>query len=160
MDIIDKLAEVFKEFPGIGERQARRFVYFLMYKNPTYSENLRDLISELKKDVAQCQECFRFFILGNKKEKLCDICANTNIDFSILMVVEKENKKRREKFKRDNSSVFFEPTRRSYGFVCERANQRSSRKAKSKNLLARQRPLHRHRTRIFRQRYAQKCIKK
>ena len=91
MDIIDKLAEVFKEFPGIGERQARRFVYFLMYKNPTYSENLRDLISELKKDVAQCQECFRFFILGNKKEKLCDICANTNIDFSILMVVEKDS---------------------------------------------------------------------
>src|SRR3989344_591423 len=50
MDIIDKLAEVFKEFPGIGERQARRFVYFLMYKNPTYSENLRDLISEVEKD--------------------------------------------------------------------------------------------------------------
>ena len=39
MDTIDKLTEVFKEFPGIGERQARRFVYFLMSKNPAYVEN-------------------------------------------------------------------------------------------------------------------------
>ena len=48
MDIIDKLAEIFKEFPGIGERQAKRFVYFLMHKNLAYAENLCTLISELK----------------------------------------------------------------------------------------------------------------
>lgn len=91
MDVVDKLTEIFKEFPGIGERQARRFVYFLIYKNPAYSENLRELILDLKKGVAQCKECFRFFIVGNKKEKLCDICANTNIDSSTLMVVEKDS---------------------------------------------------------------------
>ncbi len=91
MDIIDKLAEIFKEFPGIGERQAKRFVYFLMSKNSAYAENLSILISELKKEVAQCKECFRFFILGSKKEKRCEICANTNIDSSTLMVVEKDS---------------------------------------------------------------------
>ena len=91
MDIIEKLSQIFKEFPGIGERQAKRFVYFLMSRTPAYAENLSGLIIELKKEVAQCKECFRFFILNNKKEELCDICANSNIDSSILMVVEKDS---------------------------------------------------------------------
>ena len=91
MDIIDKLSHIFKEFPGIGERQARRFVYFLMSKNSYYSENLSSLILYLKKEVAQCKECFRFFILNNKKEKLCDVCINPNIDFSTLMIIEKDS---------------------------------------------------------------------
>ena len=91
MDIIDKLSQIFKEFPGIGERQARRFVYFLMSRTPAYSENLSSLILYLKKEVAQCKECFRFFILNNKKEKLCDVCINPNIDFSTLMIIEKDS---------------------------------------------------------------------
>ncbi|MEI7709548.1 MAG: toprim domain-containing protein [bacterium] len=91
MDIIDKLTEVFKEFPGIGERQAKRFVYFLMSRSPAYSENLSLLISELKKDIAQCKECFRFFILDNKNDKQCDICSNPNLDSTTLMVVEKDS---------------------------------------------------------------------
>lgn len=90
MDIIDKLTEVFKEFPGIGERQARRFVYFLMSRNPAYSENLSILVSDLKKEIAQCKECFRFFI-SLKNERICDICANANTDSSILMIVEKDS---------------------------------------------------------------------
>lgn len=91
MDAIEKLTEIFKEFPGIGERQARRFVYFLMFKNGSYNENLSGLILDLKKEVAQCKECFRFFILNSKREKLCDICGNANADPSILMIVEKDS---------------------------------------------------------------------
>ncbi len=92
MDVIDKLAEIFKEFPGIGERQARRFVYFLMSRNGAYADNLVSLIADLKKEVAQCRECFRFFILKqNSKEKICDICANANTDSSTLLVVEKDS---------------------------------------------------------------------
>ncbi|MDO8659681.1 MAG: toprim domain-containing protein [Candidatus Parcubacteria bacterium] len=91
MDIIDKLAEIFKEFPGIGERQAKRFVYFLMSRNPAYNQNLSSMILDLKKETTQCNECFRFFILGRQKEKLCDICANVNIDSSTLMIVEKDS---------------------------------------------------------------------
>ncbi len=93
MDIIDKLTEIFKEFPGIGERQAKRFVYFLMSRSPAYNENLSGLISDLKKEVAQCSECFRFFIMptGPGNKKLCDICASTNIDPSTLMIVEKDS---------------------------------------------------------------------
>ena len=91
MDVIDKLAEIFKEFPGIGERQARRFVYFLMSRTPAYNENLSHLISDLKKEVAQCKECFRFFIAGKGKNNLCEICSNVNTDTTLLMVVEKDS---------------------------------------------------------------------
>ena len=96
MDIIDKLTEIFKEFPGIGERQARRFVYFLMSRTPAYNENLTGLVSELKKEIAQCGECFRFFIVGKNPtkdgaSKICDICSNIHTDSSILMIVEKDS---------------------------------------------------------------------
>ena len=96
MDIIEKLTEVFKEFPGIGERQAKRFVYFLMSRNPAYSENLSKFILELKKEVAQCKECFRFFILNEQKNppkdgRVCEICSGVNTDSSTLMIVEKDS---------------------------------------------------------------------
>ena len=91
MDTIDKLTEIFKEFPGIGERHAKRFVYFLMARNPSYAQNLSELVLELKKEVTQCKECFRFFIMTNNKEKICNICGDKNIDSSTLMIVEKDS---------------------------------------------------------------------
>lgn len=92
MDVIDKLALIFKEFPGIGERQARRFVYFLMSRTPAYASNLSSLILELKKDIAQCRECFRFFLhQKSSAEDICDICASNATDASTLLVVEKDS---------------------------------------------------------------------
>jgi len=90
MDILEKLTEVFKEFPGIGERQARRFVYFLMSRSLEYAENLSSSILDLKKEVSQCKECFRFFI-GKNDKNICEICSDPNADSSILMVVEKDS---------------------------------------------------------------------
>ena len=94
MDIIEKLTEIFKEFPGIGERQARRFVYFLMSRNPAYAENLSALILELKREISQCKECFRFFVFESREQskgkEVCEICANPHTDSSTLMVLEKD----------------------------------------------------------------------
>ena len=61
MNSIEKLAELFKEFPGIGQRQSKRFVYFLLSKNKDYLNNLSSLITNLTKDISQCEKCFRFF---------------------------------------------------------------------------------------------------
>ncbi len=91
MNIIEKLTEIFKEFPGIGERQAKRFVYFLMSKNLDYTVDLSELIKELRKDTVQCSSCFRFFVLESKKEKVCEICADKTLDSSTLMIVEKDS---------------------------------------------------------------------
>lgn len=92
MDPIEKLAQMFKEFPGIGERQAKRFVYFLMAKNANYSEALSKTILELKREVARCKECFRFFLFTNpNQDTICSICTNPNTDSSMLMIVEKDS---------------------------------------------------------------------
>jgi recombination protein RecR len=108
MDIIDKLSEIFKEFPGIGERQARRFVYFLMAKTPAYNDNLSALLKELKKETAQCKECFRFFNLRHGADKrLCEICGNSNTDSSVLMVVEKDSDLESVKKSRVYSGKYF-----------------------------------------------------
>lgn len=92
MDPVDRLTEIFKEFPGIGERQAKRFVYFLMSRHTDYTSQLSHLITELKKDITQCKECFRFFVMNkNSPNRICDICANTMLDASELMIVEKDS---------------------------------------------------------------------
>jgi len=91
MNTIEKLTEIFKEFPGIGERQAKRFVYFLMSRDKSYGDNLSESIKDLKKEISQCNECFKFFLLNSNKGKLCEICASPNIDSSTLMIVEKDS---------------------------------------------------------------------
>jgi recombination protein RecR len=96
MNAIDRLTEIFKEFPGIGERQARRFVYFLMSRNGDYATQMASLITELKKEIAQCRECFRFFVINNNKNlpagrQVCDICGDSTADSSEFMVLEKDS---------------------------------------------------------------------
>jgi len=90
MDIIDRLSEIFKEFPGIGERQARRFVYFLMSRPGNYAENLSQQILELKKEIKQCEDCFQYFAT-EVALKTCVACRDPNADASVLMVLEKDS---------------------------------------------------------------------
>lgn len=88
MDPINKLTEYFKEFPGIGERQAKRFVYFLLHKNPIYVKELGDKILDIKNTIHQCPSCFLFF--QSQKDQLCDTCSNGKTDKTSLLVVEKD----------------------------------------------------------------------
>ncbi|HUC89027.1 MAG TPA: toprim domain-containing protein [Candidatus Paceibacterota bacterium] len=88
MNPIEKLAEQFKEFPGIGERQAKRFVYFLLHKNPDYVNELGEAVLSIKNLIHQCPSCFLFF--QGDKGKLCEVCANSNTDRTSLLIVEKD----------------------------------------------------------------------
>ncbi len=85
MDNTQKLIELFKEFPGIGPRQAKRFVYFLLNRNAGYSTDLAKLISEVRSTVHSCDTCFRFFPNGNSKS--CPTCRDTSRDKTSLMII-------------------------------------------------------------------------
>ena len=61
MDNTQKLIELFKQFPGIGPRQAKRFVYFLLNRQNGYTKELADLIASIRSQVHVCDMCFRFF---------------------------------------------------------------------------------------------------
>lgn len=88
MSTIDSLAQAFMKFPGIGTRQAKRFVYFLLAQDPHYLENLASEIAELKKGIAQCADCYRYYPKTNSST-LCAVCAGYT-DNSMLLVVEKD----------------------------------------------------------------------
>jgi recombination protein RecR len=94
MNSIEKLTQIFSQFPGIGPRQARRFVYYLLTRaNGTLSE-LAENIKDLKNDVMMCSECMRFFELQqtsrNNNGSLCKICADQNRDHETVMLVQRD----------------------------------------------------------------------
>lgn len=90
MSVIEKLVESFRQFPGIGPRQAKRFVYSLLTRNPHFLDEFSTLIKELKKEVSLCEMCFRFFEARSGNGKLCTICNNHNRKESEIMIVEKD----------------------------------------------------------------------
>jgi recombination protein RecR len=90
MDSISRLTEYFREFPGIGPRQAKRFVYFLLTRNHRFIEELTSALLDLQKQIAQCADCKRYFPLGKIERPLCTICSDKNRDASTLMVLEKD----------------------------------------------------------------------
>lgn len=87
MNHIDELSELFRQFPGIGPRQAKRFVFFLLRKNRAYTEKLISEIQNLKTLTKHCSQCNRFFSSNNQ---LCDICRDEKRDTSLLMIVAKD----------------------------------------------------------------------
>lgn len=89
--IIQKLTESFMRFPGIGPRQAKRFVYYLLHASPGVTQQLLQQIEELRRETSQCQRCYRYFPHpGHNSHKLCEICADETRDSSLLMLVEKD----------------------------------------------------------------------
>ncbi len=90
MNSIEKLIKIFSEFPGIGPRQARRFVYFLLTRNNGLTEELSKNILTLKNDVVMCSECKRFFEKKHSKATMCNICVDPNRERDKLMILQRD----------------------------------------------------------------------
>ncbi|MFA6459282.1 MAG: toprim domain-containing protein [Candidatus Paceibacterota bacterium] len=99
MDSQRRLEELFSHFPGIGPRQARRFVYYLLSRSPTSIRELVSLIEEVKKSSHECDMCHRFFVNKNVSSsshslvsgKICSVCSDPNRDNSSLMIVARDS---------------------------------------------------------------------
>lgn len=92
MNPTDRLAELFMHFPGIGPKQAKRFVYYLLREHSHFKEQLIKALEEMKFTGKQCDLCFRYF--GDKNpsstKTKCDICEDETRDKKTLMLLEKE----------------------------------------------------------------------
>jgi recombination protein RecR len=87
MDRVDELARAFERFPGIGPRQAKRFVYHLLASNSGDRNRLADLISSIGASVKQCSECRRFWSgIGD----MCQYCSDRTRNDAQLMLVERD----------------------------------------------------------------------
>ncbi len=87
MDRVEELSRAFERFPGIGPRQAKRFVYHLLAVSGYDRKVLADLILRIGDDVQQCQECMRFW---TGTGSICNYCSDRTRNTTQLMVVEKD----------------------------------------------------------------------
>ncbi len=96
MSPIDKLTALFERFPGIGPRQARRFVQYLLTANPSIRQELSESIKALAAQTNQCKKCYRWYPVktqasnGAGAKDFCDICNDPQRDKTILFVIEKD----------------------------------------------------------------------
>ncbi len=111
MDTLEKLEEIFRHFPGIGPRQAKRFAYYLLTRNDSELRDMAELVLELKKHVAICARCQRYFHIKNvdtvsadadsgantntstisgPQKYICSICKDPNRQQDVLMIVSRD----------------------------------------------------------------------
>ena len=84
MDPLERLTSLFEKFPGIGPRQAGRFVQYLLRSSPALRREVADAVQSLGGSVHQCAQCMRYHS-GDKK--VCSICASPQRDANYLAVV-------------------------------------------------------------------------
>ena len=86
---IQKLIQLFSEFPTIGPRTASRFVFHLLKRPEKEIKELAENILSLQKNIRQCSSCFNFFE-PKKEEIICSTCSDSSRSRNILCLVEKE----------------------------------------------------------------------
>jgi recombination protein RecR len=87
MTTLEKLLVYFEKFPGIGARQARRFVFHLLTLPEAELNELSKLIASLPRDLRECESCARFCSQTVGHGALCALCAEDGRDRTKLMVV-------------------------------------------------------------------------
>ncbi|MBN2046464.1 MAG: recombination protein RecR [Anaerolineaceae bacterium] len=79
------LINAFESLPGVGPKSASRLAFYLL-KAPEYvAENLAKALDELKSHTGTCQICCNITLA---ERDICDICASSKRDESIICVVE------------------------------------------------------------------------
>lgn len=79
----ERLSALFRKFPGVGEKSARRMAFFLLRQQPAFSEEMARLLLDIREKVRMCPEC------GNlTEESPCAICRDPLRNSALLCVVE------------------------------------------------------------------------
>ena len=79
-----RIVRLFQKLPGVGPRQAARFVLALMEKPDAELQDLGKAIQNLKKEISFCTNCHNISDNG-----LCMVCSNNKRDQGKILIVEK-----------------------------------------------------------------------
>ncbi len=82
---IQKLIGEWSRFPGVGEKTARRMVFYLLRQEPEKIRCFGEAVLSLSKNIRRCSECG----LATDADP-CSICADPLRDRSVICVVESE----------------------------------------------------------------------
>jgi len=80
---LDELIEALRCLPGVGPKSAQRMAYHLLQRNPRGAERLAQALDHALKTLRHCNRCNTF-----TEDEVCDRCASTRRDTSLLCVVE------------------------------------------------------------------------
>jgi len=89
-DPFDQLVQIFKLFPGIGIRQAKRFVYFLLQQDQNFINRMTQALQGTRENIHLCQESFQFFTDQDPAAILSPIVRDTTRTKTQLMIVVKD----------------------------------------------------------------------
>lgn len=91
---IQKLADFFLKFPGVGPKQAARFAFYLLREDSARARELAEAITKLHEEVKLCRQCYKTYDNNHAsvadKAGLCEFCRDARRDKNQIMVVEKE----------------------------------------------------------------------
>lgn len=81
IDVIDELGKL----PGVGERTAERYAYYLLRSEKRISTNMADSLTKLHDEVKNCPVTFA---LIGKDEEVSELYSDPNRDKKVIAVVE------------------------------------------------------------------------
>ncbi len=77
-----ELVESLKALPGVGQKTAERYAFFLLRSNPILSEKIAKNLNEIKSGFLLCKECQNY-----SDTEICPICSNHSRSNEIICVV-------------------------------------------------------------------------
>ncbi|HEY6537969.1 MAG TPA: recombination mediator RecR [Candidatus Dormibacteraeota bacterium] len=81
---LERLAEEFARFPGIGSKTAQRLAFHAVRMAPAHGLALAAAMTDVIESVATCPRCF--FL--SRRGELCSVCSQPGRDQSLLCIVE------------------------------------------------------------------------
>ena len=81
--LVNQLIEALRCLPGVGPKSAQRMAYHLLERDRQGAENLSAVLDKAVKEVGHCELCRSL-----SEQTVCDICASTNRDRTIICIVE------------------------------------------------------------------------
>jgi len=70
---IEKLIEYFRSLPGVGQKTAQRYAFYIIENSREKALNFAKALVEVKDKVHLCKECGNY-----SSQEICPICSNRN----------------------------------------------------------------------------------
>ncbi len=80
---LEKLIQALKHLPGVGEKTATRYAFYLLNSSPDETQELIRAIKDVKQKLRLCSTCFHL-----TDDDPCAICSDERRDATRLLVVE------------------------------------------------------------------------
>lgn len=90
MSVRDELIDIFKGLPGVGPRQAERFIFSLMKMSGDEINRFAQLITEVRGNMKICKHSFQIYFDQYDTTNLSPIERNPLRSSEMLMIVEKD----------------------------------------------------------------------